>query len=360
MPRNKMNRSSTKTVGTNRQERNAGQSKEREAPKKVQSDLLEDGTVRFNGPSHTRKRPHHDENDGASSAHKRAKANDISNRNRHHSAEGPSPKKVSHGNEIESFSHHPHPSKRSKIDDCNEGGSSNHSHLTHHKITKLPEMMTQSATNNSSNIIGDMPAAELPAEFRHFAQQYNFKNMSIISSSKLESKIRTLLQHVSSFDFADTKTKPGVAILSAKASVASKLCSIVEIAKKAIIQEKGTWWQYNKLHGEFMQLKTKQPKRVGGGKTLSEWHQEQAQSGQEEVRRTNDSNDSLAKGQRQETINDEDTEMEDAFETMEPSKDCTSRPTEQNNELSGKIRNTPIMTIYFARVSVPGLKELYG
>lgn len=204
----------------------------------------------------------------------------------------------------------------------------------------------------------EIPEPGVHSDVQHLAQKYNFSTMSIISSSKIESRVRKLLQHVSHFSFVDTKNKPGVVILHAKASVAGKMCSIVEIAKKAVIEEKGKWWQYSKLHGELMDLKPKPVKRSGGGKTLSEWSGEQAENRNGNAIGAGGEED-LPMDHLKDGHDSEDDEMDEAFEHMAKAgtQGLEIMPPEHGGN---KVRNTPIMTIYFARVPVPGLKELYG
>ena len=53
--------------------------------------------------------------------------------------------------------------------------------------------------------------------------------------------------------------------------------------------------------------------------------------------------------------------MEEPFETMVNPKEAVDKGGELSGNGSGtKVRATPVMTIYFARVPVPGLRELYG
>ena len=204
----------------------------------------------------------------------------------------------------------------------------------------------------------------LPAEVQHLQNKYDFTTMSILSSSKIEQKVRNLLLRVSKFNFAGIKANPGIVVLHAKAEAAGKMVSIVEIAKQEIQKEIGKWYQYSKLHGETMELKVKETKELkvketkakGGGKTLAEWTKEK--SGDGAPGKTGEGTSSgVEKVQevRQAVDDEDDDETEDAFETM-------ALPNREHDkaEERKKVRAIPIMTIYFARVPVPGLKELYG
>ena len=195
----------------------------------------------------------------------------------------------------------------------------------------------------------------LPAELQHLRNKYAFTTMSILSSSKIEQKVRNLLLRVSKSNFADINAKPGIVVLHAKAEAAGKMVSIVEIAKQEIQKENGKWYQYSKLHGEIMESKVKETKPKGGGKTLAEWTKEK--SGDSAPAKTGEGTSSgVEKVQEvRQAVDDEDNEMKDAFETM-------ALPNREHDkaEERKKVRAIPVMTIYFARVPVPGLKELYG
>ena len=195
----------------------------------------------------------------------------------------------------------------------------------------------------------------LPAEVKHLQNKYDFTTMSILSSSKIEQKVRNLLLRVSRFNFVDIKAKPGIVVLHAKAEAAGKMVSIVEIAKQEIQKENGKWYQYSKLHGEIMELKAKETKPRGGGKTLAEWSKEK--SGDGAPAKTGERTFSGVEKvlEEKQAVDDEDDEMEDAFETMAPPNRGHDKAEERK-----KVRAIPIMTIYFARVPVPVLKELYG
>lgn len=202
---------------------------------------------------------------------------------------------------------------------------------------------------------------KLPPEVRHLSSRYDFTTMSILSSSKISDKVKKLLLRVENFSFADPESKPGIVILHAKSDVASKMVSIVEIARQDIEHDKGKWWQYSKLDAQVAEVKTKSGKRRDDGKTLLEWQKEQAGEGSQEVEEVG-SDTGRDPGEIQHNLEfvDGDEEMEDAFESMANPKEADQGVKQSDNGNGRKIRATPVMTIYFARVPVPGLKELYG
>ena len=196
----------------------------------------------------------------------------------------------------------------------------------------------------------------LPPEVRHLSTKYNFAMMSILSSAKISDKVEKLLQRVGDFSFADPKSKPGVVVLHAKSGSASKMVSIVEIARQEIERQKGKWWQYTKLHGQIAELKAKPLKRSGGGITLSEWQEKQAGGEFQGVEEAGgEAGRASERVEQDHELVEGNEEMEDAFETMVDPKEATDEGVEHS-----AIRAIPVMTIYFARVRVFGLKELYG
>lgn len=200
-------------------------------------------------------------------------------------------------------------------------------------------------------------AQELPPEVRHLSTKYNFTMMSILSSAKINDKVEKLLLRVEDFGFADPKSKPGVVVLHAKSEVASKMVSIVEIARQDIERDKGKWWQYSKVDGQIAELKDKPVKRRDGGKMLSEWQKERAGVESQEFEEAGGASKEV---EHTHEVVEGDEEMDDEFETMAKLKEVDEGGKQSGNDSGRKIRAIPVMTIYFARVPVPGLKELYG
>ena len=196
----------------------------------------------------------------------------------------------------------------------------------------------------------------LPSEVRRWQDKYEIITMSILSSSKIEQKVRNLLLRISKLDYANTSAKPTVVMLHAKGDVASKMVSIVEIAKAEIQKENGKLYQYNGLHGETSELKIKKPKRTGSGKTVAEWTKEHPEV-ENPGRETINERGKYTLGTVDQS--DDDLEMadgsEDAFETMAPPGQGYDTP-----EARTKVRAYPVLTIYLARVPIPELKGLYG
>lgn len=133
-------------------------------------------------------------------------------------------------------------------------------------------LTTQDPELSSASNVHATPttAAPLPDEVQHLQRQYEFSTMSIISSSKISAKAKTLIERVEKFTFANINAKPGVVVVTAKAAVASKMISVVEIGKGDIAKRGGKWYEYSKLQSELVEVKPKQKQRPLGGRTLAD------------------------------------------------------------------------------------------
>lgn len=234
--------------------------------------------------------------------------------------------------------------------------------LSHHDqpSSELPETTITENTAHTE-VAPNTSSHHLPPEVRHLSSKYDFTTMSILSSAKISEKVKNLLLQVEKFSFADPKSKPGIVVLHAKSEVASKMVSIVQIARQDIERNNGKWWQYSKLDEQVAELKTKAVKRKDNGKTLEERQKERAggeNQGWGEV--GGETGRASKEAQHGHGVVNGDEEMEDAFESMLNPKEVDQGAERSKNGSIGKIRATPVMTIYFAKVPVPGLKELYG
>ena len=184
----------------------------------------------------------------------------------------------------------------------------------------------------------------LPQRLAHLGKTYCFATLSILSSSKIEQKARSLLRHLARFSFLDRNPKPGVVILHAKRDVANKLISVVEIAKRDIEGQKGQWWQYSRISGELVekQGKKKETNEDVKAATRRKWGQNENHA---------------VDAERQKEQGAADQEMADStddasgFETMRDKTETDLRPKKQM---------VPTMTIYMSRVTIPEFKEEFG
>ncbi|KAI1418613.1 hypothetical protein F5Y13DRAFT_3387 [Hypoxylon sp. FL1857] len=145
--------------------------------------------------------------------------------------------------------------------------------------------------------------------------KYEARIHSIISSSKIQKKVVSVLQHITS----SATNKTSVSILRAKAADTGKLVSIAEIAKREL--EKRTdsgriWFQYIALGEELKEI----PR--GEGNTVIE---ETKLGGADD----------------------------DDFEVMKT-------PFQRAIEGQPRLRGVPIMSLFLSRVSIEELKKRYG
>ena len=133
--------------------------------------------------------------------------------------------------------------------------------------------------------------------------KYTLLTLSVISSSNISNRTKSLIEHVKS---TPTDNKAAIVALYAKAAVANKLISIVEIAKRDLKEGGQKIYQYNALGSELIELKPAT----------------------------------------------KDAANDDAVSDEEPAFEKIERKT--------TVRNVPIMTTYLSLVPVKELKDAYG
>ena len=189
----------------------------------------------------------------------------------------------------------------------------------------------------------------LPSELEHLQARFHFTNMSILSSSKIEQKVRNLLLRSQIHETADEETKAEAVVLCAKGASITKLVSIVEITKRTIAGQGGRWYEYTALNGEMTNMKEKKPKNKEGGKTLRQWEKEH-----------DENQGSTSKGQQDASVSGDplqpkyEDDEEAAFETM------GRQQIMAHDKNPKKTRVIPRITTYISRVPIPGLKVLFG
>lgn len=153
---------------------------------------------------------------------------------------------------------------------------------------------------------------------------YEVSVMNIISSAKVESKVTRILDTLSAFSFSPA-SKPSIVLVRAKAGTASKMISIVEIAKRNLAAEGFKWYQYNGLEQSVEERKLEKPVTILGRKVEPEADEDVGMAADEGA----------------------------AFETL-------MTPLERAIDGRPKIRAVPVMTIYLSRVPIENLRAAYG
>ncbi|TVY68877.1 hypothetical protein LSUE1_G005532 [Lachnellula suecica] len=160
----------------------------------------------------------------------------------------------------------------------------------------------------------------------NLASTHDVQFMNIISSSQIEKKVTAALNHLSTYP-AVPPAKPSVVMLHSKGKVASKLITVIEVAKREIAAGGGKWFQYNVI--EAVLEEKKEEKVVGKDSKAGE-------------------------GEGMDVERDEEVEEEEeGFETMKT-------PFERAIEGKPKVRAVPTMTTYLSRVRIDGLRKKYG
>lgn len=139
-------------------------------------------------------------------------------------------------------------------------------------------------------------------------RDYNVLLLPIKSPTSISKRVTAVLNHITD---KSTDSKQPICCLQARAKVASKLISIVEIAKRQLATDQTALFQYNALSSEMVTLSKRR-----------------------------DPSEKIEGGQDDESGNEEE-----AFQSMEE-KD--------------KIRATPVMTVYLSTIPIKELKRAYG
>jgi hypothetical protein len=165
---------------------------------------------------------------------------------------------------------------------------------------------------------------------------HEIHNLIVISSSRIQGKVSTIIETLGSFSFV-AATKPNVVLLHAKSPVSSKLISIIEIAKREIAKAGGKWYQYNFLGQTRAAQEKKSAAMKGTGFTLG--GKISLDTDAMEVDNKEDSHG----------VDEEDS----TFETMKT-------PLERAIEGKPKVQAIPLMAVFLSRVRIDALKTAYG
>jgi hypothetical protein len=216
------------------------------------------------------------------------------------------------------------PSKKSKPNNPSMRDVSTEQQARHIKTTP---------TSNSLPVQDSSHGYAIAPELLDGLASYEIVDMNIISSSQIQSKVTRILETLSNFSFV-APTKPSIVMIHAKAPVASKLISIVEIAKREIQKVGGKWYQYSGLEQTIIQPGKQSAVMKGPGFTLGSKSEGATEAMDEE-------------GESQ------SVDGETGFETMKT-------PLERALEGKPKIRAVPVMTIYLSRIGIDSLKKAFG
>ncbi|KAK7749207.1 hypothetical protein SLS62_008389 [Diatrype stigma] len=201
--------------------------------------------------------------------------------------------------------------------------------------------------------------------------RYDVQVHSVISSSKIQNRVRAVLRHIDGHHENDanpssaaTSAKPKLSVLRAKAADAGKVIAIAEIAKRELEKPKrkqdggggegegegaaaeGRWFQYIALGEEIKERprdQSRQEKRKNKKKN----------SRAEEDTRMGDNRASDDDGNNDDDGDDDGDDDDGHFETMKT-------PFERAIEKQPLLRGTPAMSLFLSRVPIEELKKRYG
>ncbi|KAK8084759.1 hypothetical protein PG997_006030 [Apiospora hydei] len=184
--------------------------------------------------------------------------------------------------------------------------------------------------------------------------KYDVQTHSVISSSKIQKKVTSVLRHLQPVP----KERTRVSVLRARASDAGKLISIAEIAKREMLKSGGhqdetkRWYQYIALGAETKDVEREKGRSSNGrgeGKTvIDETILAQRQApGEKEM-----TDDEQQQGREKERDENKD-EDDDDFEQMKT-------PFERAIEGTPKIRAVPVMSLFLSLTPIDELRRRYG
>ncbi len=84
--------------------------------------------------------------------------------------------------------------------------------------------------------------------------KYDFSTVSIISSSKIEPKVKTVLARLDKFNWAKMDGKPPIVTIVSRTGMNNKVATVAEIAKRQIEVHGGKWWQYTRLEKQLIEV----------------------------------------------------------------------------------------------------------
>jgi hypothetical protein len=108
------------------------------------------------------------------------------------------------------------------------------------------------------------PLSDLIADLK---PKYEVKILSVLSSTSINKRVDSILQHLGRFHAWDRSVLPGVVLLHARSSATNKLITVAEIVRRRVQESDQMWFQYNLMHETVLakqadQQKPRQPEDV--------------------------------------------------------------------------------------------------
>ena len=190
----------------------------------------------------------------------------------------------------------------------------------------------------------------IPLELQHLKVKHNFLAVSVVSSSKMEQKVNSVVAFLGG-NAGEEPRSSNVVYLCSKAAVASKMVAIVEIAKQALIRPDLKLWQYSSVEGSIQTMKRKeigaQSERRGPADVPSTGSKQGQQIDEDSITGLSGAQ---IRGTQNRTFDEEEVFFETSSNTQRaPAVDFPKR-----------VRNLPILSIYLSNTRISELKARYG
>lgn len=175
---------------------------------------------------------------------------------------------------------------------------------------------------------------------RELRGRYDIATASVISSSKIAKKVTAVLAHLGRVDLFSSDSRPGVMMLHARAGDASKMVTVMELAKRRIGEAGVAWYQYNRVY------------EVAGHKGGAAGSRGGLADSQMVVEDTVMGGGANGQGEGEDEQDEEDGEEDEneALEQVETPLDLAARGKPADDP------KTTYMSIFLSRVSIPELQ----
>lgn len=187
------------------------------------------------------------------------------------------------------------------------------------------------------------PHEELLQELRG---RYEIVTTSVLSSSKINKKVTTVLAHLGRVDLFSAESRPGVVMLHARAGDASKMVTVMELAKRRMGEAGITWYQYNRVY------EVAGTARSGGAAGHGRGGGNPGGTGGQNQKMVEDTVMGAGMNGQGESDDDDDDEddEDDAFEPVETPLELAAR-----SKPAAEPKST-YMSVFLSRVPIPELR----
>lgn len=173
--------------------------------------------------------------------------------------------------------------------------------------------------------------------------KYEIATATVISSSKINKKVTSVLSHLGHVDLFSPDSRPGVMMLHARAGDASKMVTVMELAKRRMGEAGVVWYQYNRVYEVTEEAVVRGGKSGGSNNSGGGWAggsqtfiEDTVMGGEDDGKDGKDDND--------------EEEEEDAFDLAETPFELAVRDKPATES------KTTYMSMFLSRVPIPELQ----